>query len=159
MVPLKQIYVHWSSCAWFVVMAQLDQRALCKQPLCGCQQSKCQWLEKEEFKRQMNSWYDVEQQSGKQTDSLIRFECRHSALMDSFGKASVVWLRVSSFSMARGESLMLQLPHIKRLGFFFCFFFLILTWISKIQMSQPVDLICDLLPILWKIYYLNYLSG
>lgn len=71
-------------------MAQLDQRALCKQPLCGCQQSKCQWLEKEEFKRQMNSWYDVEQQSGKQTDSLIRFECRHSALMDSFGKASVV---------------------------------------------------------------------
>lgn len=38
----------------------------------------------------MNSWSDVEQQSGKQTDSRIRFKCRHSATMDIFGEASVI---------------------------------------------------------------------
>lgn len=75
MVLLKQIYVHWNICAWFVVMPQLDQRTLCKLSLTGCQQSECQQLEKEQFRGQMNSLWDVEQQSGKQTNSLIRFEC------------------------------------------------------------------------------------
>lgn len=69
MESLKQIHV-------LLILAFqvfLHKRMHCRLLHCGCQQIKCQQLEKEQFMGQMNSVCDVEQPSGKQTDSLI--EC------------------------------------------------------------------------------------